>query len=122
VRAVHAASRLLLYGRIDHVQASWVKLGSDGVRVMLQSGVDDLGGTLMEESISRMAGSQHGSAVTVHELASWAAAAGRPVRQRSTLYGEVSKERSERSTRTGGVLPLGRQPLVLDPPAGADLR
>ena len=122
VRAVHAASRLLLTSRIDHVQVSWVKLGADGVRAMLQSGVDDLGGTLMEETISRMAGSQHGSAATVHELASWAAASGRPVRQRSTLYGEVSKERSERSTRSGGVLPSDQQRLVADPAAPADLR
>jgi FO synthase len=86
VRAVHAASRLMLHGRIDHVQVSWVKLGGDNVKAMLGSGVDDLGGTLMEETISRMAGSQYGSAVTVDQLRQWAAEVGRPTRQRTTLY------------------------------------
>jgi FO synthase len=95
----------MLHGRIDHVQVSWVKLGGDGVKAMLGSGVDDLGGTLMEETISRMAGSQYGSAVTVGQLRQWAAEVGRLTRQRTTLYGPVDQERSERSMRTGGVLP-----------------
>ena len=58
---MHAMARLLLHGAIDHVQTSWVKLGVDGTRTMLDGGANDLGGTLMEETISRMAGSQHGS-------------------------------------------------------------
>ena len=86
-RAVHAMARLLLHGRIDHVQASWVKLGVDGVRQVLRGGVDDLGGTLMEETISRMAGSAHGSSKTVAELTDIAAGIGRPARQRTTTYG-----------------------------------
>ncbi|MBZ5733218.1 bifunctional FO biosynthesis protein CofGH [Nocardioides sp. TRM66260-LWL] len=86
--AVHAMARILLHGRIDHVQTSWVKLGVEGTRAMLRSGADDLGGTLMEETISRMAGSEHGSAKTIEELAEIAAGIGRPVRERSTLYGE----------------------------------
>jgi FO synthase len=84
--AVHAVARILLHGRIDHVQTSWVKLGVDGTRAMLQAGADDLGGTLMEETISRMAGSEHGSAKTVAELTEIAAGIGRPVRQRGTTY------------------------------------
>ena len=87
--AVHAMARLMLHGAIDHIQCSWVKLGDDGCRAMLAAGVDDLGGTLMEETISRMAGSDHGSAKTVAELRALAASAGRPVRQRTTTYGEV---------------------------------
>src|SRR5690606_34910206 len=67
-RAVHAMARLLLHGRIDHIQCSWVKLGDAGTVEMLRSGCDDLGGTLMEETISRMAGADHGSARTVAEL------------------------------------------------------
>ncbi|HEV7209950.1 MAG TPA: bifunctional FO biosynthesis protein CofGH, partial [Mycobacteriales bacterium] len=86
-RAVHAMARLLLHGRIDHVQTSWVKLGVDGTRLMLGGGADDLGGTLMEETISRMAGSQHGSAKTVAELTEIARGIGRPVRERNTVYG-----------------------------------
>jgi FO synthase len=89
-RAVHAMARLLLHGRIDNIQTSWVKLGTDGSVQMLRGGVNDLGGTLMEETISRMAGSQHGSRRTPAELADIAAAAGRPARQRTTLYGEVA--------------------------------
>ena len=87
--AVHAVARIMLHGRIDHVQTSWVKLGVDGARLMLRSGCDDLGGTLMEETISRMAGSEHGSAKTVAELTGIAEGVGRPVRQRTTTYGEV---------------------------------
>jgi FO synthase len=106
-RAVHAMARLLLHGRIDNIQTSWVKLGPDGCRAVLQGGVNDLGGTLMEETISRMAGSQHGSAKSVADLEAIAAAAGRPARQRSTLYGEVSQERIDAGRRGGRlVLPL----------------
>jgi FO synthase len=84
--AVHAVSRIMLHGSIDNIQTSWVKLGVEGTRLMLQSGCNDLGGTLMEETISRMAGSEHGSAKTVAELTEIAAGIGRPVRQRSTTY------------------------------------
>ena len=66
--AVHAMARIMLHGRIDNIQTSWVKLGVDGTRAMLRAGANDLGGTLMEETISRMAGSEHGSAKTVAEL------------------------------------------------------
>jgi FO synthase len=88
-RAVHAMARLLLHGRIPNIQCSWVKLGDEGAVAMLRSGCNDLGGTLMEETISRMAGSEHGSARTVEQLAAIAAAAGRTLRQRTTTYGEV---------------------------------
>jgi FO synthase len=63
-RVVHAMARLLLHGRIDNIQCSWVKLGDSGTVAMLQGGCNDLGGTLMEETISRMAGSGNGSART----------------------------------------------------------
>ncbi|OQS17117.1 7,8-didemethyl-8-hydroxy-5-deazariboflavin synthase [Nocardia donostiensis] len=86
-RAVHALARIMLHGRIDNIQTSWVKLGTAGTRVMLSGGANDLGGTLMEETISRMAGSQHGSAKTVAELTEIAAGIGRPVRERTTGYG-----------------------------------
>jgi FO synthase len=90
-RAVHAMARLLLHGRIPNIQCSWVKLGDEGTVGMLNGGCNDLGGTLMEETISRMAGSEHGSARTVAELHAIAAAAGRPVRERTTTYGTVSR-------------------------------
>ncbi|MEV4410904.1 bifunctional FO biosynthesis protein CofGH [Catellatospora sp. NPDC049609] len=85
-RVVHAMARLLLHGRIPNIQCSWVKLGDEGTVAMLNGGCNDLGGTLMEETISRMAGSAHGSARTVEQLHAIAAAAGRPARQRTTSY------------------------------------
>jgi FO synthase len=86
-RAVHALARIMLHGRIDNIQTSWVKLGVERTQIMLQGGANDLGGTLMEETISRMAGSENGSAKTVEELTSIATGIGRPARQRTTTYG-----------------------------------
>jgi FO synthase len=88
-RVVHAMARLALHGRIDNIQCSWVKLGDDGTVAMLRGGANDLGGTLMEETISRMAGSEHGSARTVAQLEAVAARAGRPARQRTTTYARI---------------------------------
>jgi len=111
-RAVHAVARLLLHGAVDHVQVSWVKLGVEGAAAVLAGGADDLGGTLMEETISRMAGSTHGSRKSVSELEAVAAAAGRPARQRTTTYGDVPAERhaaARAAAPTGGAraaLPL----------------
>ncbi len=85
-RAVHALARIMLHGRISQIQTSWVKLGAERSQVMLNGGANDLGGTLMEETISRMAGSQYGSSKTVAELVAIAAGIGRPARQRTTTY------------------------------------
>ncbi|MDQ6522597.1 bifunctional FO biosynthesis protein CofGH [Nocardioides sp. LHD-245] len=86
--AVHAMARILLHGRIDNIQTSWVKLGTTGTQAMLSAGANDLGGTLMEETISRMAGSEHGSAKTVAELVQIGHGINRPVHERTTLYTE----------------------------------
>ena len=110
-QVVHAAARLLLSGRVDHVQTSWVKLGGAGSQLMLQSGADDLGGTLMEETISRMAGSEHGSARSASDLAGLADAIGRPSRLRTTTYLPVPAERADRVSQTDGILPSSL-PLV----------
>ncbi|WP_416416394.1 bifunctional FO biosynthesis protein CofGH [Paenarthrobacter aromaticivorans] len=85
--AVHAMARIMLHGRIDNIQTSWVKLGTAGTQAMLNAGANDVGGTLMEETISRMAGSEHGSAKTVEELVAIGAGIGRPVVERTTTYG-----------------------------------
>ncbi len=85
-RAVHALARIMLHGRISQIQTSWVKLGVQRSQVMLNGGANDLGGTLMEETISRMAGSEHGSAKSVAELVAIAEGIGRPARQRTTTY------------------------------------
>lgn len=83
---MHAVARIALFGQINSIQCSWVKLGVDGAAATLAAGVNDLGGVLMNESISRAAGAEHGQDVSVDDLRAAAAAAGRPLRQRSTLY------------------------------------
>ena len=104
-RAVVAMARLLLHTHIPNIQTSWVKLGADGAAEMLRSGANDLGGTLMEETISRMAGSAYGSYKSVRDLEAIAEAAGRPHRQRTTTYGEVPAERRAAALTSDGHLP-----------------
>ncbi len=109
-RAVHAVSRLLLHGAISNIQCSWVKLGDEACRAMLSGGVNDLGGTLMEETISRMAGSQNGSFKTISQLAAMVAPTGRPMRQRTTTYGTPSAERITAAAASDGVCASVRGP------------
>ncbi|OKK16804.1 FO synthase [Streptomyces sp. CB00455] len=104
-RAVTAMARILLHPHIPNIQTSWVKLGSQGAAEMLRSGANDLGGTLMEETISRMAGSSYGSYKSVRDLVAVAEAAGRPAKARTTLYGEVPRERQEAARASDGHLP-----------------
>ncbi|MFD3455846.1 bifunctional FO biosynthesis protein CofGH [Streptomyces sp. NPDC058691] len=104
-RAVTAMARLLLHPHITNIQTSWVKLGADGAAEMLRSGANDLGGTLMEETISRMAGSSYGSYRSIRDLVAIAEAAGRPARQRTTTYGEVPTERITAGLASDGHLP-----------------
>ncbi len=86
---VHAIARLVLQGAIDNVQLSWVKLGTERAVELLNAGVNDLGGTLMEETISRMAGADHGVRKDPEELRAIAAAAGRPAAERTTDYSRI---------------------------------
>ncbi|MEU4571855.1 bifunctional FO biosynthesis protein CofGH [Nonomuraea sp. NPDC023979] len=112
-RAVHALARILLHGAIANIQCSWVKLQDDLCRQVLQGGVNDLGGTLMEETISRMAGSENGSYKTISELRAMAEVTGRPVRQRTTEYGVPSAERLAASAASDGVCQSVRRVLPL---------
>jgi FO synthase len=82
-----AAFRLALGKTITNLQASWVKMGLDAATEALDWGINDLGGTLMEESISRLAGSYHGVKLEPADLIAAAHAAGRPAAERDTLYG-----------------------------------
>ncbi|MEW2082402.1 bifunctional FO biosynthesis protein CofGH [Streptomyces sp. NPDC005283] len=104
-RAVTAMARLLLHPHITNIQTSWVKLGQEGAAEMLRSGANDLGGTLMEETISRMAGSSYGSYRSVKDLVAIAEEAGRPAKPRTTLYGKVPEERMRAATASDGHLP-----------------
>ena len=112
-RAVHALSRLLLHGAIDSIQCSWVKLGDEGCRDVLRGGVNDLGGTLMEETISRMAGADHGSYKTISGLRAITEPLGRPLRPRTTTYGEVPAERQAAAEAADGVCSSVRAGLPL---------
>ncbi|MEU5883262.1 bifunctional FO biosynthesis protein CofGH [Spirillospora sp. NPDC047279] len=110
--AVHALARILLHGAISNIQTSWVKLGDEVATRVLDGGVNDLGGTLMEETISRMAGSENGSFKTISSLEAIAAAAGRPAVQRTTEYGRPTPERVAAARRTDGVGHFGKGPSL----------
>ncbi|WP_410096927.1 bifunctional FO biosynthesis protein CofGH [Streptomyces sp. Isolate_219] len=104
-RAVTAMARVLLHPHITNIQTSWVKLGADGAAEMLRSGANDLGGTLMEETISRMAGSSYGSYRSIQDLIAIADLAGRPARPRTTTYAPVTEERQAAALASDGHLP-----------------
>ncbi len=94
---VHAVARLALHPWITNIQVSWVKLGPEGVAAALRAGVNDLGGTLMNESISRAAGAEHGQEFPPDAMEALIRASGRTPRQRTTLYGDAPAERREAS-------------------------
>ncbi|QYJ17194.1 FO synthase [Rubrobacter xylanophilus DSM 9941] len=96
---MHAVARIALHGCIDNVQVSWVKMGTEGVKVCLQAGCNDLGGTLMDENISRAAGASHGQQMLPREMEDLIREMGRIPRQRTTLYGTPEEDRLVRSTR-----------------------
>jgi FO synthase len=83
---MHAVARLVLHPHFSHIQTSWVKMGHKGMRAALQAGADDLGGTLMNESITRAAGAIHGQEMTVEDMRSIANSLGRVLIRRTTLY------------------------------------
>jgi len=89
---MHAVARLALHPVITRIQASWVKLGVEGAAACLHAGVNDMGGTLMDESISRAAGSEHGQGLALERMEALIRGAGREPRQRTTLYGQVAVE------------------------------
>jgi FO synthase len=96
---VHAVARLALHPWIENVQVSWVKLGPEGVAAALRAGVNDLGGTLMNESISRSAGAGHGQELSPERMEDLIRRAGRSPRQRTTSYGDAPEERRLASFR-----------------------
>jgi FO synthase len=107
---MHAIARLALHPYITNIQVSWVKMGVEGVRACLAAGVNDLGGTLMNESISRAAGAGFGQELPPEEMERTIRSLGRLPRQRTTTYGSVPEERVLASF---GAPPL--EPIVLTP-------
>ena len=108
---MHAVARLVFHGLIDNIQASWVKMGPAGVAACLRAGANDLGGTLMNESITRAAGSGHGQEWAPAFMEAQIRALGREPRMRTTLYAPVAPERREAA--------FGAMPLTIAENAGA---
>ncbi len=107
---MHAVARLVFNGLIDNIQVSWVKMGEAGVAACLAAGANDLGGTLMNESITRAAGSVHGQEWSPMVMESQIRAAGRTPRQRSTLYREVPAARRLCGQRAVSLLAVDNAP------------
>ena len=88
---MHAVARIAYHGLIDNIQTSWVKLGVEPARArLLQAGVNDLGGTLMDENISRAAGADHGQMMEADDFRALVEPLGRTLEQRTTLYGRLA--------------------------------
>jgi FO synthase len=107
---MHAVARLALHPHIGNIQASWVKLGYAGVKACLNAGCNDLGGTLMNESISRAAGTTHGQETSPQLMIDMIQYSKRTPRQRNTLYGEVSEERIQAGLDAGEITDVVNTP------------
>jgi FO synthase len=108
---MHAVARLALHPLVTNIQASWVKAGPAGVARLLAAGVNDCGGTLMNESISRAAGTQHGQELPPEAMEAMIRAAGRAPRQRTTLYRAVDAERTRVSFDAPALAPVVQTPV-----------
>ena len=108
---MHAVARLVLHPMITNIQVSWVKLGAEGVLACLDAGANDLGGTLMNESISRAAGTQHGQELPPAEMDALIVRAGRAPQHRTTLYGTPAQHQVERSYGAEELAPLVLGPV-----------
>jgi len=108
---MHAVARLALHPLIPNIQTSWVKMGPEGAAMCLNAGANDLGGTLMNESISRAAGTQHGQEFPPEAMERVISSIGRVPRQRSTTYGAVSQERQAISFGAAELAPIVQTPV-----------
>jgi FO synthase len=106
---MHAVARLVLHPVIQNIQVSWVKLGESGVNACLNAGANDVGGTLMNESISRAAGTQHGQEMEPARMQAMIRAAGRVPQQRTTLYGVAAEERSRAAEQAAPLITINTQ-------------
>jgi FO synthase len=107
---MHAVARLALNPVLTNIQTSWVKMGHDGVAACLGAGCNDLGGTLMNETITRAAGAAHGQETSPAEMARIISDLGRTPRQRNTVYGDVTEERRRAGLSAGDLIPVVNTP------------
>lgn len=110
VRLMHAVARLALHPHLTSIQTSWVKLGQAGVTACLNAGANDLGGTLMDESISRAAGAQHGQEMAPADMEALIRSIGRTPRQRTTVYGAIAPDLHERGMTAAPLTPSIQTP------------
>jgi FO synthase len=103
---MHAVARLVLHPNLPNIQTSWVKLGADGAAACLDAGANDLGGTLMNESISRAAGNEHGQEFSPEQMDALIGSIGLAPRQRTTLYADAPAERQRASYQAPTLAPL----------------
>jgi FO synthase len=108
---MHAVARLALHPQIPNIQVSWVKMGPEGAKRCLNAGANDLGGTLMNESISRAAGTMHGQECPPAEMDALIHGIGRHPRQRTTLYGDAAAAQKRKSYCAPDILPVVQTPL-----------
>ena len=113
---MHAVARIALHPHIQNIQASWVKLGREGVRAVLSAGCNDLGGTLMNESISRAAGTLHGQELHPKDMESLITSLGRIPVQRTTLYGSVSPTIHQKGLTSAPLLSIKNSTLPRQTP------
>jgi FO synthase len=109
---MHAVSRLALHGAIGNIQTSWVKMGAAGAAAALKAGANDLGGTLMNESISRAAGTEHGQEMPPMAMEALIRSIGRTPRQRTTLYRDAPSEQQRRSFAAAPLAPVEQTPAA----------
>jgi FO synthase len=107
---MHAVGRLVLHPLITNVQTSWVKMGPEGAAMCLNAGANDMGGTLMNESISRSAGTQHGQEYSPEAMEALISGIGRVPIQRDTLYRRVSNDRRSSSFNAPELAPVVQTP------------
>ena len=107
---MHAIARLVLHPLITNIQTSWVKLGEAGAADCLVAGANDLGGTLMNESISRAAGANHGQELAPEKMDRLIESLNRTPKHRTTLYGEPAAERIAASYRAAPLTPVRNKP------------
>ncbi|MED5473655.1 MAG: 5-amino-6-(D-ribitylamino)uracil--L-tyrosine 4-hydroxyphenyl transferase CofH [Pseudomonadota bacterium] len=108
---IHAVARLVLYPFINNIQTSWVKLGPLGAGACLSAGANDLGGTLMNETITRSAGASHGQEFNPKQMDDLIISAGRTPKQRTTLYDDVFEEQREKSYKAGPLKDVVNNPV-----------
>jgi FO synthase len=108
---MHAVSRLALYPHIKNIQVSWVKMGEAGVKACLNAGANDMGGTLMNESISKAAGAEFGQEMPPEQMERIITDIGRKPKQRTTLYGLAPEDRQIASFHAPELAPIVLTPV-----------